>query len=416
MSRRVSPFYSYLLVILLLPTAILLIGVGVVWATNPYWMWRVPASFNLVDPTTPRPIPNQRLAKSWHISNKRPQGLILGSSRSEWGLDPTHPGWRVDNVYNASLAAAKLYEMGRYLEHAYNTHPIDQLVVSLDLSMFGPGEPDTAPNFDERYIVGGSASLWRHLQRWKPTISIDGWRDTQELISNNGEINTERTLFLANGQREQTYYWYKTIRPTGYRAAFERTTTILAAEFDERFADPRVSPEKIDHFRRILEFAYEHQIDLYVIISPVHGWTLEMFRIQGGQTIVEEWKRTIVEINAKTASTFDTTPAPVWDFADYNAFTMENVPPRGDRETQMRWHWEVNHYRAELGALILDRVFGTDTVSLPISDPGSIAEKENFGSLITPDNIDEHLRAVERHRAGYIDRLEEELRFLHDGT
>lgn len=410
----------YLLGLISIPIIAFVAGSTLVWLANPYWMWSVPPSVAIVDPARPRNLPNQRRAKAWHITNHQPNGLILGASRSEFGLDPEHPGWSAHNVYNASLGGGPIYEVLRYFQHAIYVGQIDQVVLNLELFMFAPETPNTTGSFDERnFCVPASLPqpkgiACRRILRWSPMASIDGWIDAISLLTTPAGASPTSTLFLPNGQREQSYYWDVKIQPRGQRWAFERTAVEMTESQRGVFTEKRLCDESIEYYRQILELAYTHEIDLHIVLSPVHIWLLEIYYQNGDWPLLEEWKRVAVETNESVAADYDIAPAPVWDFIEYNTFTAEEIPPTGDRATSMQWFWEISHYRPALGDLILDRVFGTETESLPGSVTRSIAEKENFGTLITPDNIDARNHEVRFQRGYYLDRLATELAFLYE--
>lgn len=274
--------------------------------------------------------------------------------------------------------------------------------------MFAEEIPLSAPTFSDEYLVVDRNNHpnddWRRLSRWQPLISVDGWRDAVRVVGSTDTIVRDERFFLLDGQREPTYYWYKEIQSRGHRSAFERSTIKLADEFEAQFASGGMCPDKLSQYRKILEFAYEHGIEMHIILSPVHVWLLEVYYREGAWSILEAWKRALVRENARVAAQVGAPPEPLWDFSEYNEFTTEEIPPAGDTQTRMRWYWEVSHYRAELGEVVLDRVFGVDTVS--------VAGKEGFGVRITPKTMDEHLENVREQRERYAAAAQEELLFL----
>ena len=79
-----------------------------------------------------------RMAKAHQIRRYRPDVLLLGTSRVDWAMDPNHPALQAlsTNVFNAGLAGATIYEVYRYLQHAHAIHPLQQVVIGLDVEMF----------------------------------------------------------------------------------------------------------------------------------------------------------------------------------------------------------------------------------------------------------------------------------------
>ena len=54
----------------------------------------------------------ERMVKTLQLRKLRPEGIILGSSRTNFGLDPEHVAWKFDSrsVYNLSMAYMSVEE------------------------------------------------------------------------------------------------------------------------------------------------------------------------------------------------------------------------------------------------------------------------------------------------------------------
>ncbi len=61
----------------------------------------------------------------------------------------------------------------------------------------------------------------------------------------------------------------------------------------------------------------------------------------------------------------------------------------------MRWYLESSHYTKELGDLMLDCIFGYRETGY--------SKVEDFGLLLTSNNIEEHLRKISSDRQVYQD-------------
>jgi hypothetical protein len=69
---------------------------------------------------------------------------------------------------------------------------------------------------------------------------------------------------------------------------------------------------------------------------------------------------------------------------------MERIPDR--KEEQMRWYWESSHYKKEVGNLIVERILkGQSAESVP----------DDFGVMINPHNIEQHLLSIREDRKWY---------------
>jgi len=111
-----------------------LIG-GFNWLIDPYDIYH-PAEYksnNLVWMSK-----QLRLAKAYKTKELRPQGIVIGASTSQLGINPNHPGWG-ENVYpryNLALPGANLYESFRYFQHSQALSPSKQILIGLDFIAF----------------------------------------------------------------------------------------------------------------------------------------------------------------------------------------------------------------------------------------------------------------------------------------
>ena len=108
---------------------LLLIG-GFNWWVDPYDIYH-PAEYKSNDPTW---VSKQiRVAKAYRIRQLKPQGIVIGASTSQLGIDPDHPGWseKVYPRYNIAMPGANLYESFRYFQHSHALNPIKQVLIGL---------------------------------------------------------------------------------------------------------------------------------------------------------------------------------------------------------------------------------------------------------------------------------------------
>ena len=148
-----------------------------------------------------------------------------------------------------------------------------------------------------------------------------------------------------------------------------------------------------DYFNNILYYCHKNNIELYMLISPAHARQWELIASAGMWGKFERWKQQMVHFNDAMARMYQRPAFPLWDFSGFNSYTTEPVPKLGDKTKMMQWYWESSHYRKELGDRVLDKVLG-------YSDPNrSIAD--DFGVLITLDNIEQHLKKIRDDRKIY---------------
>lgn len=77
----------------------------------------------------------------------------------------------------------------------------------------------------------------------------------------------------------------------------------------------KLSEDRFNDFKKIVEFCRQNNIELIVFISPSHATQWEALRVTDRWDSFEEWKRKMVAIT------------PVWDFSGYNSVTSEPIQP-----------------------------------------------------------------------------------------
>src|SRR5205814_5339245 len=103
------------------------------FVVDPFGMYRLVAldSFNASKLAVDHRV---RLVKAYDVRRLRPQGIILGTSRSHVGLRPSHDGWDpgARPVYNLAFDGATTKEMYQYLLHAHSVRRLRQVVLGFD--------------------------------------------------------------------------------------------------------------------------------------------------------------------------------------------------------------------------------------------------------------------------------------------
>ena len=118
----------------------------------------------------------------------------------------------------------------------------------------------------------------------------------------------------------------------------------------------------------------------YIIIYPYHAEIRMMIERLGMGQLFADWKRLVVgtaEMNPNQGGKVE-----VWDFSGVAPETLETIPAKGDRKTQLTHYWEAGHFKKELGNLVIDRLLG---------------KQNDFGIKLDSGNIESWL-AEDRHR------------------
>lgn len=387
-----------------LQTGCLLVGLLlVVGACNlivdPYDICRLVTipGFNQNKPAAPRHV---RVTKPALLRRYRFPALATGSSRVEIGIDPDHPGWdpRYRPVFNFGLGAAGIEEIAQRLENILDEQTVGQLVIGLDFFMFNamlpnPLAAEGEPEVSRWRILGSGPGEWLSA-----LLTTDALRASIETVRKQDRVRDPG--YLPDGQIDTTFNLHRVSR-VGHRQSFQRVERqYLDSDYFPpplrlyRFEDPQSGASTLAAFRRILDAARAHGVDLHLYISPEHARLLEVAVQSGLWPRFEEWKRELVAIvAAEAAAAPGRQPYPLWDFSGYNSVTCEEVPSAGDRQTQMRYFWEGSHFKSETGDLLLDRLFVR-------CQPGREVPAD-FGVRLSPSNIETHIEEIRLRQQAY---------------
>lgn len=380
-------------------TAILFsVVIALNYFVDPYSVYDSPVMTG-INANKPELFKHLRLTKAHVVERKKPDALVIGSSRTEHGLDPEHPALvRRYNTYNLALNGATIYENLRYFQHANAINPLKMVVLAIDFFQFNAYRPNS-PDFSE-------ARLFSDIHGDKQDVSL-----TTDLAGTLASFDTLtaslKTLFqqgnrenviLDRGQVQQPDKDSIIMRSGGrHEAALYSELNYISHLYFPRphkkfdFVNDDGTVNTFDYFRRILEDSHRKKVKLKILISPAHARQWELVASTGLWDQWETWKKEAVRLNEEVARWYKQKPFPLWDFSGYNTYTTEPLPVLGDKKTMMQWYWESSHYRKELGDLVLNRVMNHGDPERQIAD--------DFGVLLTTRNLEAHLNTIrEGHR------------------
>lgn len=318
-----------------------------------------------------------RYVKALEMPLRHPRTVLIGSSRVHDGINPEHPLLQeYAPVYNMGINMLRMREAYQYLKHCTLNSGIRRVVFGVDFFMFNAAE-EVNPSFDAA-LVGRKVNLLDYLHT--PLYTQDALSGSLETLSLSRR-QPERREFLPNGYRPGEYVFFKL---KDYRKLHYNTNAIFLTDkpgATPYYASFRQNEEAYRLFEDFILLCREKNIDLKLFISPAHAnLDGEGVRVAGLWGALEEWKRRIVSISYRHG-------IPVWDFSGYNSITTEEV------RTPMRYYWDSSHYTERTSDLILSRLFA--------GDRGEGKVPADFGVLVTPGNIEDHLAKIRADRESY---------------
>ena len=370
-----------------------------------------------------------RLVKAYDVRRLRPQGIILGTSRSHLGLRPSHEGWdpAAKPVYNLAFDGATTKEMYQYLLHAHAMRPLRQVVLGLDTYHATLAPATARPDFDPHLLDSPGVLALPSLLRadLKVFTSLDTLRAS--LATVRSQSDREPQWFAPDGQRLGEVFFrragenFERLGPRGYfeeidrlEVGFKREGQLAAnARGPGRSAQPTTGAGEtsVDYIRRIVAFCRAQGVDLRIFIAPEHAHQLEITAAIGEWVTLENAKRALVQLLAEDAARHPgAPPIPLWDFSGYSSVTTEALPESGGH-AEMEFYWDSSHFKDIVGEFVLDRLFGLSHPRREVSP--------DFGVRLTPATIEPTLARLRADQLAYRRSHPEDLawiRSLIDGT
>jgi hypothetical protein len=349
------------------------ISVGVFnYIVDPYDVFNTP-NFLGINHDKPKKDSNDRQFKALDITRIKPTTIIIGSSRTKQGIDPEHPILAKDpSTYNLAINGPNVYEVRRYLEHAIANQPnLKEVIFGIDFFMFNANLKNQ-PSFSEarlgiKHIAIGDAV--------NALFSIDTYHISKETIEASLKEPNKSDRFGENG-----FMPNRKFNDGNTKWRFEQAIKL----YFQLHSTYELSEQYLDDFKKIVSLCKEKNIPLKVFISPAHATDLEAIRVTGKWQVMEQWQREIVKI------------VPVWDFSGYNSVTTEST------QDVMKNYADNSHYSSSIGNYILDRLGNYQIDKVP----------QDFGVLITPENIESHLEQTRQGRETWAKEHPEELKLV----
>ena len=383
---------KYTINLLVSLTVVLVLIAGINWFVNPFDIFRSAEieGFNKYKPALGR---YERLSKTYQVRKLKPDYIILGSSRAvAIPADYLVPDRM--NGFNLALASGSTYEQMRMFQHAHEVNRLKRVVIGVDERLQSDVQQDfvegrLAVTHDGEARGGFSTDIVQDIVAG--LLSSDALQASLKTIKKQPQAGIEE--YLRQDKVERVF------NAGGHRQMFWNMEASILDLFNAADSDScyqQGDREEYDdtkaryYFQAMLERAYTDNVDFYVFFSPVHARIYETWCLGGMWDQIENTKRGVVAMVEEAAKRFGKKPFPVWDFTGYNSVTTEPVPEKGDRKSLMRGYWEGSHYSRVTAGFVLERMFG-----------GDAAVPDDFGVLLTGENIDEHLRNIYQQHLSY---------------
>ncbi len=396
---------KFLIIFFLSVSQVLLLIAAINWWVDPYGIFH-PDEYN---PQKSIWMSKQlRLAKAYKLKQLKPQGIVMGTSSSQLGIDPEHPAWNksVYPRYNAGLPGASPYETLRYFQHSQAVSPPRQILIGLDFVVFNLFYPLSDDFKESHMVVSPEGSSKDHLyDNFSVTLlSLSAFKASQKKLFYRG-----KGTHYSNGRviPEENEGASRNSHLALMNSATSFVPKLLMPPPGHRFClyDEMGSNYNFLYLRKILTIAKENGADVRLFIQPTHVYLLEVLRILGMTEDYKNWQKELINLVEDINNKYSKTRAfPLWHFGGYNSVTMTEVPPAETPNRSMLWYWDIGHYNKNLGDLIQDRIFS-------FHQPGRLVP-DDFGIQISSKNIARHHSTQKIKQGEYIKTYPKDIKEL----
>ena len=364
-SDRRMPWKRFLLFWLGGTCALLSLVAALNIAVDPFFVFGTPLinGFNKYKPATQG---REALAKAALVMDAQPRTLLVGASKVQVGLDPESTIWNATErpVFNAGIPGGLSPATLRVLTDVLKIAPVHRVLVLLEfVDML---EPPGINNSDTPFRTTGwararefvDAALTRDALEASVRTLSDQWTDIPSGLRPNGQMYDG--VFRGPTESE------------GPGAVFGQKMTFNA----ERVAGmrarlsvkPGVAIAQLDVVRKLIATCRERGIALDLALPPVHADFLRLLDLAG------LWPRYLAmrTVLADTVAQEGGGQVHLWNFMGFDSYSTEPVPPLGKRASALRWFWEPNHFRPELGQMMLETIY---------------RGRKGVGNLLTPEDV-----------------------------
>ena len=306
-----------------------------------------------------------RLNKKYQPYFENHNAIVVGNSRVEMGIDPSHTCFRRGDldVYNLGMPGA---DVGTQLAHALNLmyqQPVETVFLGVDFIDFISTEPMPVPmekfmqqqSGELKYLPSGDTNPDYYkvlfLDFYKSLLSLDALISTIKTIVFQSSAAPDRDESGFNPARD----FEAAVRVEGPRALFDQKMQNLQVKYGLtwylRNSEGKL-PVTFDEIDEFLSVASKRGVKVYLFTHPFHESYWDLMQSEGLIPLYEDWMKSMETlVRARQDDGLE-----LWDFSQKSPYIHEKIPAAGVRSGPLQWFWEPAHYRRELGDLMVDAI------------------------------------------------------------
>jgi len=305
-----------------------------------------------------------RIMKKYQPGSQPSNTLIVGNSRVEMGMAPSHVCFSRNDmdVYNLGIPGAGVRTQLAYALNLIYQQPIKTVFLSVDFTDFI--STDQRPRQGILSSEQSMDSAFKFLQSGErnsdyPKIVLRDY--LKSLFSLDALIASVKTVALQSRvapDRDNTGFnpardFGHAVSIEGPRALFEQKMTDLQIKYTRPWflRDSKMQLNtafaEIDAF---LTITAARDIEVYIFTNPFHDSFWDLLRTQNHMPAYDDWMQSMESlVRAHPEASIE-----LWDFSGDSAYIHEPVPAAGVRSGPLQWFWEPAHYRRELGDIMIN--------------------------------------------------------------
>ena len=320
--------------------------------------------------------------KTYAAYRYRPEVVYLGSSRTEIGLPADVRIFAGKRVFNLAIQGSTFGDAVRMLRHTSVFQRPDIIVWGIDYGDQFREENGNTDLIPALVAQDRSYPFWRTLLNLKRSAAMDMLWDSLKTLSGSAEQEC-RSLLATYGLRSSQCMESVMREKGGTAAAFAK---VMGK--NKPLADPPDVQATLGLLDQVTDEYCREGTAFRLYLQPVHALA-ELSYWGGKWDALDDWKRSLTAVvDERRRQGCDIR---LVDFSGFNRITSEDIPQETGRDT-MQYYWEHSHYRSEVGEMILDHLFRTDT---PV-------DADDFGVELTGTTIERHLSNFRARRLEYI--------------
>ena len=297
-----------------------------------------------------RMLGDEQLIKDHLFSRVRPETLIVGSSRSAYGLDPQSPHLNGEKALNLAMLGASLTELeGLAAQARRNNDHVKRLILGLDHYMFFHPAPQVkhneAINLRTKRMEEGYGSLplpLKYIQTFLMSAKIA--KGIEDIIDNwrRGDTKGEAD---ASGLMHGTYRF----RIADRSRTFEVTLLNLLQQGWYATPDESVMKARLQRLAGMLRSTCQAGIKVDFVLSPEHAMLYEAAALAGQLGQRAQLRRDI----ARLVAILSREQPDCIRYRDVSGLSEPALEPLRIQPREIPQFIEVSHYAPVVGERIL---------------------------------------------------------------